>query len=48
MWVAFQMCGKSEKTALLIPAGSWFNLQSSVPKMLLLELQERNIRDRQI
>lgn len=34
--------------ALLISVGPQFNLQSTVPKMLLVELQERNIRDSRI
>lgn len=29
------MCGKSEKPALLIPVGSWFNRQSAVPLFML-------------
>lgn len=45
------MCGKCEKKkkmALLISIEPQFNLQSVAPKMLLVELQERNFRDRQI
>lgn len=40
------MCGKSDKLPLSIPIGPQFNLQR--PKMLLVQLQERNIRDRQM
>lgn len=42
------MCGKSKKMTLLISIGPHINLQSTVPKKLLVELQERNIRDRWI
>lgn len=42
------MCGKSEKLPVSVSVGPQFNLQSPVPKMLLVQLQERNIRYRQM
>lgn len=35
------MCGKSRKLDLLLSVGPQFNLQSTVHKMLLVELQEK-------